>query len=224
MCDDGVVNDPDVPSSLVSSSPVLSSHVSVCVYCGSSSGRDPRFAAAATELGHELARRGVGLVYGGGRIGLMGLVADAVLDHGGRVHGVIPEHLVRAETAHVGLDRLDVVSSMHERKARMDELANGFVVLPGGFGTLDEVFEILTWNQLGLIAKPVVFLNVAGYFTPLMNAIDHMIEAGFVKETFRALVNVTDGVVRAVDIATGPAPEVDGKLRDLDVTAKRSAL
>jgi uncharacterized protein (TIGR00730 family) len=203
---------------------VPSGPVSLCVYCGSSSGADPRFAAAASELGREMAGHGVGLVYGGGRIGLMGLVADAVLDHGGRVHGVIPEHLVRAETAHVGLDHLDVVSSMHERKARMDELSNGFVVLPGGFGTLDEAFEILTWNQLGLIAKPVVFLNVADYFTPLMSAIDHMIESGFVKETFRALVNVTDDVVRAIDIATGPAPVVDGKLRDLDVTAKRSTL
>lgn len=197
---------------------------SLCVYCGSSSGSDPRFAAAAADLGRELAGRGVGLVYGGGRIGLMGLVADAVLDSGGRVHGVIPEHLVRAETAHVGLDHLDVVSSMHERKARMDELSDGFIVLPGGFGTLDEVFEILTWNQLGLIAKPVVFLNVAGYFSPLMTAIDHMIDSGFVKETFRALVNVTDDVVRAVDLATAPAPVVDGKLRDLDVTAKRSTL
>lgn len=202
----------------------MSGPVSVCVYCGSSSGVDPRFAAAAVDLGRELAGRDVGLVYGGGRIGLMGLVADSVLDHAGRVHGVIPEHLVRAETAHVGLDRLDVVSSMHERKARMDELSAGFVVMPGGFGTLDEVFEILTWNQLGLIAKPVVFLNVADYFSPLAVMIDHMIEAGFVRETFRPLVNLTDDVARAVDIATGPAPEVDGKLRDLDVTAKRSAL
>ncbi|MFM8563705.1 MAG: TIGR00730 family Rossman fold protein [Acidimicrobiia bacterium] len=197
---------------------------SVCVYCGSSSGSDPRYAALASDLGRELARRDVGLVYGGGRIGLMGLVADGVLDHGGRVHGVIPEHLVRAETAHVGLDRLDVVTSMHERKARMAELSDGFVVLPGGFGTLDEVFEILTWNQLGLIAKPVVFLNVADYFSPLAVMIDHMIEAGFVRETLRPLVNLTDDVARAVDIATGPAPEVDGKLRDLDVTSKRSAL
>jgi len=168
-----------------------------------------------------MARRGVGLVYGGGRIGLMGLVADAVLDHGGRVHGVIPGHLVRAETAHERLDHLDVVSSMHERKCRMEELSDGFVVLPGGFGTFDEVFEILAWNQLGLIAKPLVFLNVAGYFTPLMAAIDHMFDAGFVKETSRTLLNVTDDVARAVDIATGPACVVDAKRRDVDVDAKR---
>ena len=209
MCDDGRVSSP-TPK--------------VCVYCGSSSGLDPRFAVAATDLGRELATRGVGLVYGGGRIGLMGLVADGVLDNGGHVHGVIPEHLVRAETAHVGLDHLDVVGSMHERKARMDELSTGFIVLPGGFGTLDEVFEIITWNQLGLIAKPVVFYNVADYFTPLMTALDHMIESGFVREKFRPMLRLATTSREAVDIATGPAPAVEGKLSDLDVTSKRSAL
>ncbi|MEY2609487.1 MAG: hypothetical protein RLZZ128_136, partial [Actinomycetota bacterium] len=111
-----------------------------------------------------------------------------------------------------------------ERKARMDELSTGFIVLPGGFGTLDEVFEILTWNQLGLIAKPVVFYNVADYFTPLMTALDHMIESGFVREKFRPMLRLATTSREAVDIATGPAPAVEGKLSDLDVTSKRSAL
>ena len=213
MCDDDSV--PDEP---------IEPAGNICVYCGSSSGVDPVFATAALDLGRELARIGQGLVYGGGRIGLMGLVADAVLDHGGRVHGVIPEHLVRAETAHLGLDTLDVVESMHERKARMAEIADGFVVLPGGFGTLDEVFEILTWNQLGLINKPVVFLNIAGFYEPLLTMIDHMVRSGFVNPTFRSLVMIADDARRAVELATGPAPSVEGKLRDLDVTAKRSSL
>ena len=213
VCDDGPVSDTaDDPTR------------SVCVYCGSSSGADPRYAALASDLGRELARRDLGLVYGGGRIGLMGLVADAVLDGGGFVRGVIPEHLVRAETAHLGLDALEVVTSMHERKARMAELSDGFVVLPGGFGTLDEVFEILTWNQLGLIAKPVVFLDVAGFHEPLVRMVDHMVATGFVSPAFRSLVTVADTVESAVDRAIGPAPVVSGKLRDLDVTAKRSTL
>ena len=194
----------------------------ICVYCGSSSGNGPEFAAEAIALGRALATQNLGLVYGGGRVGLMGLVADAVLDNDGLVHGIIPEHLVRAETAHQGLTTLEMVATMHERKARMEELSVGFIVLPGGFGTFDEVFEILTWNQLGLIAKPVVFLDSTGYYAPLFDAFDHMIAAGFVKENYRALLNRATTVDEAVRIASSPAPAVEGKLIELDITSKKT--
>jgi uncharacterized protein (TIGR00730 family) len=193
----------------------------VCVYCGSSSGKGPEFSAEALALGQALATQNLGLVYGGGRVGLMGLVADSVLDHGGQVHGIIPDHLVKAETAHQGLTSLEMVGTMHERKARMEELAVGFIVLPGGFGTFDEVFEILTWNQLGLISKPVVFLDGTGYYAPLFDAFDHMIAAGFVKENYRALLNRATSVEEAVRIASSPATVVEGKLIDLDITSKK---
>lgn len=196
--------------------------VNVCVYCGSSSGRDPVFADQALSLGSRLAQRDIGLVYGGGRVGLMGIVADAVLDGGGRVFGVIPQHLVDMETAHRGLTELDVVDSMHSRKARMEQLSAGFIVLPGGLGTFDEVFEILTWNQIGVIAKPVVFLDVDGYFAPLFHAFEHMIDAGFVSPDCRQLMKRVSVVDEAIDVAVGTAPVIPAKLRDLDVTSKRS--
>ena len=196
----------------------------VCVYCGSSPGSRPEFADEARRLGRAIAEAGHGLVYGGGRIGLMGVVADAVLEAGGVVHGVIPEHLVRAETAHTGLSILDVVDSMHERKARMAELACGFVVMPGGFGTFDEAFEILTWNQLGLVRKPLVFLDGTGFYRPLLDALDQVVEAGFVSAEFRRIAAVADTAAEAVAIATGPAPDVPGKLAALDPTTKRSSL
>lgn len=200
------------------------SGVNICVYCGSSSGRQPEFAERARSLGTRLAERGFGLVYGGGRVGLMGIVADAVLEHGGRAFGVIPQHLVDMETAHRGLTELDIVESMHHRKARMEELSGGFIVLPGGLGTFEEVFEILTWNQIGLLAKPVVFLDVNGYFAPLFHSFEHMIDSGFVKPDCREMLRRTDSVDEAIDIASGPAPMVSGKLRDLDITAKRSIM
>src|SRR5262245_12742237 len=139
----------------------------VCVFCGSSAGNRPEYADAARHLGAALARRGLGLVYGGGHVGLMGVVADAVLRAGGEVIGVIPQALVERELAQAGLTRLEVVDTMHQRKARMADLADAFVALPGGFGTCDELFEILTWSQLGLHARPVGLLNVAGFFDPL---------------------------------------------------------
>ena len=198
--------------------------VNICVYCGSSSGSDPVYADEARRLGRSMAGRDIGLVYGGGRVGLMGLVADSILDAGGRAVGIIPEQLVRAEAAHGGLTLIEVVGSMHERKARMEQLSDGFIVLPGGFGTFDEAFEILTWNQLGLIAKPIVFLDGTGYYTPLFDAFDRMVAAGFVSESYRPLMRRATTVDEAVTMASSPAPFVDGKLRDLDVTSKRGTL
>lgn len=198
--------------------------MNICVYCGSSSGSQPQFAEQARSLGSRLAERDIGLVYGGGRVGLMGVVADAVLDGGGRAYGVIPKHLVDMETAHRGLTELDVVDSMHLRKARMEELSAGFIVLPGGLGTFEEVFEILTWNQIGLLAKPVVFLDVNGYFAPLFHSFEHMIDAGFVKPDVRELLRRTSSVDEAIDIASGPAPSIQAKMRHLDVTSKRSVM
>jgi uncharacterized protein (TIGR00730 family) len=154
----------------------------------------------------------------------MGVVADAVLDSGGRAYGVIPQHLVDMETAHRGLTELDIVESMHLRKARMEELSAGFIVLPGGLGTFEEVFEILTWNQIGLIAKPVVFLDVEDYFVPLFQSFEHMIDAGFINPFCRELLRRAVSVEEAIDIASGPAPLIPGKLLDLDVTSKRSVM
>jgi len=162
----------------------------VCVFCGASSGRSPAYAAAARELGAELAGRGLGLVYGGGRVGLMGAVADATLAAGGEAVGVIPQELVERELAHGGLTELRVVGSLHERKALMAELADAFVALPGGFGTLDELLEQLTWSQLGLHAKPVGLLDVAEYWRPLIELARHATEEGFVREAGLAAIAV----------------------------------
>jgi len=152
---------------------------SVCVYCGSNSGARPAYAERAVQLGQRLAREGLALVYGGGNVGLMGIVADAALASGGEVVGVIPEQLVGWEVAHAGLTRLEVVANMHERKARMFDLSDAFVALPGGFGTLDEMFEMLTWRQLGLGDKPCAFLDVDGFYAPLIAMMDRMVEERF---------------------------------------------
>ncbi len=151
----------------------------VCVYCGSNAGARPVYAKRAAALGTRLAQQGLTLVYGGGNVGLMGIVADAVLAGGGEVIGVIPEQLVGWEVAHRGVTRLEVVANMHERKARMFDLSDGFVALPGGFGTLDEMFEMLTWRQLGLGDKPCAFLDVDGFYTPLVAMMDRMVEERF---------------------------------------------
>jgi uncharacterized protein (TIGR00730 family) len=164
----------------------------VCVFCGASSGRDPAYAAAARALGGAIVGRGLGLVYGGGRVGLMGAVADAVLAAGGEVTGVIPTQLVERELAHGGLDDLRVVGSLHERKALMSELADAFVALPGGFGTLDELMEQLTWSQLGLHEKPIGLLDVAGYWGPLIAFARHATDAGFVREADLRSIAVAD--------------------------------
>ena len=151
----------------------------ICVYCGSNAGNDPAYAAQAKALGARLASDNIALVYGGGNVGLMGIVADAVLANGGDVIGVIPQQLVDWEVAHRGVTRLEVVDSMHTRKARMFELSDGFVALPGGFGTLDEMFEMLTWRQLGLGKKPCAFLDVNGFWQPLMAMLDSMVRERF---------------------------------------------
>ncbi|MEQ1513353.1 MAG: TIGR00730 family Rossman fold protein [Lysobacteraceae bacterium] len=152
---------------------------SICVYCGSNAGNKPVYAQRAQALGARIASEGLQLVYGGGNVGLMGIVADAVLDKGGEVVGVIPEQLVQWEVAHKGVTRLEVVANMHERKARMFDLSDAFIALPGGFGTLDEMFEMLTWRQLGLGKKPCAFLDVDGFYAPLMGMIDRMVEERF---------------------------------------------
>ncbi|HET8819013.1 MAG TPA: TIGR00730 family Rossman fold protein [Xanthomonadaceae bacterium] len=152
---------------------------SVCVYCGSNPGSRPVYAERAAQLGARLADEGLAVVYGGGNVGLMGVVADAALAAGGEVVGVIPEQLVGWEVAHGGLTRLEVVANMHERKARMFDLSDAFVALPGGFGTLDEMFEMLTWRQLGLGDKPCAFLDIDGFHAPLVSMMDRMVAEGF---------------------------------------------
>jgi uncharacterized protein (TIGR00730 family) len=159
---------------------------SVCVFCGSAPGARPSYSQAARELGQALARLGITLVYGGGRLGLMGIVADAVLASGGRVIGVIPRMLCERELAHPHLTRQHVVTTMHERKTLMAELSDAFVGLPGGMGTFDELVEIVTWAQLGLHAKPVVLANIEDYFNPLYGMLDHAVREGFVTPASRA--------------------------------------
>jgi len=161
---------------------------SVCVFCGSSPGVDHGFMVAAEEVGRLLATQGRRLVYGGGRIGLMGAVADAALAHGGEVIGVIPRALVEKEVAHMGLTELRVVASMHDRKATMAELADGFLALPGGIGTLEEFFEIWTWAQLGLHHKPFGLLNAAGFFDPLLAFLDQLTDQRFLRAEHRGML------------------------------------
>ena len=157
----------------------------ICVYCGSNAGANAAYAQAAVALGSRIARSGAALVYGGGNVGLMGVVADAALAAGGEVIGVIPRQLVDWEVAHGGVTRLDVVESMHARKQRMFELSDGFIALPGGFGTLDEMFEMLTWRQLGLGEKPCAFLDVNGFWEPLVAMLDRMVAERFLHEDQR---------------------------------------
>ena len=163
----------------------------VCVFAGSNVGGHEVYRAGAEHFARVLARRGLGVVYGGARVGLMGVVADTVLALGGEVTGVIPSALVAREVAHDGLADLRIVASMHERKALMADLADGFVALPGGWGTLDELFEVLTWGQLGLHRKPCGVLNVNGYFDPLMSFVDHSIQQGFVRPEYRQMILVS---------------------------------
>jgi len=162
------------------------------VFCGASSGRSPAYADAARAFGETAARRRLGVVFGGGRVGLMGALADGALAAGGDVVGVIPQSLVDRELAHAGVTRLEVVGSLHERKARMAELADAFVALPGGFGTLDELLEQLTWSQLGIHSSPIGLLDVEGYWRPLISLARHATEEGFVRESDLASIAVAE--------------------------------
>jgi len=182
-------------------SPHVERLTSLCVFCGSSAGADPRHRDAAMRLGRQMAEAGVELVFGGGHLGLMGALAEATLGAGGRVVGVIPEHLMRAEAAFLEISELIVVDSMHTRKRRMFEMAEAFCVLPGGLGTLDETFEILTWKQLRLHNKPVVLANLDGYWSPWLALIDGIVGGGFAQPDVNRLFSVVDDVDAVLDTA-----------------------
>lgn len=189
----------------------------ICAFTGSRFGMLPDYADAARQLGRELVARGYGLVYGGGKVGLMTTIADTVLDLHGHVTGVIPNSLVSKEVAHFGLSDLRVVGSMHERKALMAELSDGFIAMPGGIGTMEEFFEVLSWAQLGLHDKPCGLLNVAGYYDPLIQFLDHAVEQDFVKPKHRALMIVESEPARMLDrfadlMASRPAVKFDAKV------------
>ena len=171
-----------------------------CVYCGSNSGVDPAYIQAATELGRLIAESGAGLVYGGASVGLMGAIADAVMDNGGEVIGVIPQAIVELELAHSALTDLRVVADMHERKAMMAELSDGFVAMPGGVGTLEEIFESLTWLHLGLHDKPCALFNVNAYYDSLINFLNQSVAEGFVKQSSLDKLFVTDQAAQLVDL------------------------
>lgn len=173
----------------------------ICVYCGASPGRSDVYGNLARELGKRISAEGFGLVYGGGNVGLMGMLADAILDSGGEVIGVIPESLVAREQAHYGVTRLIQVSTLHERKAEMERLSDAFLALPGGLGTLDELFEILTWSQLAIHEKPVALLNSNGYFDSLLEFLDHASVEGFLRgkrEHFLAVANTPGEAVEEI--------------------------
>ena len=182
----------------------------ICVFCGSSSGTRPLYQQAAQAVGRLLCRRGIELVYGGGRVGLMGVLANACLNEGGRVIGVIPQALADKEVAHTGLTELRIVSSMHERKALMADLSDAFMALPGGFGTWEEFFEVLTWAQLGIQRKACGVLNVGGYYDPLLQMADRALSEGFVREMHRGLLLSDADPERLLDrLSSYAVPDVE---------------
>jgi uncharacterized protein (TIGR00730 family) len=186
----------------------------ICVFCGSSVGGKPEYSEAAITLGGLLARRNIGLVYGGGNVGLMGVIANAVLDAGGEAIGVIPHSLAQREIEHRGLTELHVVDSMHTRKAMMADLSDAFIAMPGGVGTFEELFEAITWTQLGLHRKPCGLLNVAGFYTPLAAFIDQAVTEGFIKPVHRASIVVDDNAERLLDtLAAVSLPDVPKWIR-----------
>ena len=189
----------------------------ICVFCGSSVGSDEAYAAAARELAEELNQRGVGLVYGGGNVGLMGILADAVLAGDGEVIGVIPESLRRREVAHNQLSELHVVDSMHQRKALMADLADGFIALPGGLGTLEELFEVWTWAQLQLHGKPLGVINAGRYYDTLLPFLDHLVQQRFVAPAHRAMLLVEQTPARLLDRFEQDRPPSTPKPFDRDV-------
>ncbi|MEN3284873.1 MAG: hypothetical protein V7607_6013 [Solirubrobacteraceae bacterium] len=195
--------------------PALSS---VCVFCGSNGGADPAYVAAAEAVGAGLAQRGIRIVYGGGRVGLMGALADSARAAGGEVVGVMPQALVDREIGHTGIDDLRVVDTMHERKALMVELADAFIALPGGIGTLEELFEVYTWAQLGIHAKPLALLDVAGYYEPLAAFLDHAVAQRFLRPETRAMLAVADSLEGVLETFERWRPAATHKWIDLDET------
>lgn len=190
----------------------------LCVFSGSKTGRDPAFRDGAAALGRLLAERGIGLVYGGARIGLMGVVADAALAVGGEAIGVIPRMLLSKEVAHDGLTRLHVVDSMHERKALMADLSDAFIALPGGIGTFEELFEVWTWTQLGAHRKRCGLLNLAGFYDPLLGFVDRVVEAGFLAPRHRALLSVAADPETLIEALAAPLGEDAPKWVAMDET------
>ena len=190
----------------------------VCVFCGSSKGKDKIYVEAAKELGILLAQKDLELIYGGGSVGLMGEMADAMLKIGGRVTGVIPRFLYDWEVGHDGVTELIIVHSMHERKQKMAEMSDAFIALPGGYGTLEELSEILTWIQLNLIQKPVGLLNINGFFDHFIHQLDHMVKEGFLKTTNRELLLVSDTPTGILEHLKRHKPVVEAKWIDIDKT------
>jgi uncharacterized protein (TIGR00730 family) len=189
---------------------------SVCVFCGSNGGADPAYVSAAEEVGAGLAERGIRIVYGGGRVGLMGALADAARAADGEVIGVMPQALVDREIGHTGIDDLRVVDTMHERKALMVELSDAFVALPGGIGTLEELFEVYTWAQLGIHAKPLALLDVAGYYEPLAAFLDHSVAERFLRPDIRAMLTIAHTLDGVLDAFARWQPPTTHKWIDLD--------
>ncbi len=187
----------------------------VCVYCGSAPGRDPLYGRAAEALGRALAAAGIRLVYGGGSVGMMGILADAVLEAGGSVTGILPRFLFEREAGHNGIQDLMLVDSMHTRKRLMVEKSDAFVVLPGGWGTLDEAFEVLTWHRLGLHDRPVVIANIGGFWDPLLTMFDHLLDAGYIDRGMRALPIVVDSIDAVLPALRDAGP------RDSEVASKK---
>jgi len=196
----------------------LSAMKRICVFCGSSGGTDPVYMKTAAEVGAFLASRGIELVYGGGRVGLMGRIADSVLANGGKVIGVIPEALAKKEIEHEGLTELYVVNSMHERKAMMAEFADGFIAMPGGFGTFEEFCEIVTWAQLGIHQKACGLLNVNGFYDSLIELFDHSTSSGFVREEHRGIVLVESEISRLFEAMSHYQPPAIEKWIDKSST------
>jgi uncharacterized protein (TIGR00730 family) len=191
---------------------------SICVFCGSNAGADPAYLEAAEAVGRGLAQRGIRVVYGGGKVGMMGAVADAARGAGGEVIGVIPQAIFDLEIGHTGLDDLRVVGSMHERKALMAELSDAFIALPGGIGTLEELFEVYTWAQLGIHAKPLGLMDVVGYYQPLVAFLDHSVQARFLRPETRTLLAVSDDFDELLTAFETWEPVALHKWIDLDQT------
>ena len=187
---------------------------SICVFCGSSSGENGLYREQAEQMGKVLAKNNIQLVYGGGKVGLMGLMADSALQHGGKVLGIIPQSIADLEIAHLGLTRLEIVDSMAERKNRMAQLSDGFIAMPGGFGTLDELAEILTYNQLRIFDKPLGLFNVNGYFDHLLDFFNHCVSEGFVRKEHRNNIAVSDNPTQLIDLLKVYEPVVMDKWID----------